>query len=94
MPEILRKTFYQHAEVVLSAFMRCGVRCLDDFFSRVSGTALQGGYIVVIQTHGRNGQYNPHLHIIATRGGWDRQGRQWLHLAYLPYPMLRKKWQW
>jgi Putative transposase/Transposase zinc-binding domain len=94
VPEILRKTFYQHAEVVLSAFMRCGVRCLDDFFSRVSGTALQGGYIVVIQTHGRNGQYNPHLHIIATSGGWDRQGRQWIHLDYLPYPMLRKKWQW
>ena len=53
--------------------MRCGVRCLDDFFSRVSGRALKGGYIVVIQTHGRNGQYNPHLHIIATSGGWDPQ---------------------
>ena len=42
--------------------MRCGVTCLDDVFSRVSGRALKGGYIVVIQTHGRNGQYNPHLH--------------------------------
>jgi hypothetical protein len=94
VPEILRKTFYQHAGGVLSAFMRCGVRCLDDFFSRVSGKTLKGGYIVVIQTHGRNGQYNPHLHIIATSGGWDRQGQQWIHLDYLPYPMLRKKWQW
>ena len=27
VPEILRKTFYQRADVVLSAFMRCGVRC-------------------------------------------------------------------
>jgi hypothetical protein len=74
--------------------MRCGVRCLDDFFSRVSGRTLQGGYIVVIQTHGRNGQYNPHLHIIATSGGWDPQAQQWIHLDYLPYAMLRKKWQW
>jgi hypothetical protein len=94
MPAMLRKTFYQQAKAVLSPFMRCGVRCLDDCFSRVSGRTLQGGYIMVIQTHGRNGQYNPHLHIIATSGGWDPQARQWVHLEYLPYTMLRKKWQW
>jgi hypothetical protein len=49
---------------------------------------------MVIQTHGRNGQYNPHLHIIATSGGWESLARQWVHLDYVPYPMLRKKWQW
>jgi hypothetical protein len=35
------------------------VQCLDDVYSRVSGRVLKGGYIVVVQTHGRNGQYNP-----------------------------------
>jgi putative transposase/transposase-like zinc-binding protein len=94
VPEILRKTFYQQAQAVLSPFMRCGVRCLDDVYSRVSGRTLKGGYILVIQTHGRNGQYNPHLHIIATSGGWDRQAKQWVHLEYMPYRLLRKKWQW
>ena len=94
MPEMLRKTFYHHAGVLLSPFMRCGVQCLDDFFSRVSGRTLKGGYIMVIQTHGRNGQYNPHLHCIAPSGGWDQQARQWVHLDSLPYSMLRKKWQW
>ena len=94
MPAMLRKTFYQQATAVMSPFMRCGVRCLDDCFSRVSGRPLKGGYIVVIQTHGRNGQYNPHLHIIATSGGWDPQASQSVHLDYLPYPLLRKKWQW
>jgi len=74
--------------------MRCGVTCFDDVFTRVSGRALQGGYIVVIQTHGRNGQDNPPLHLIATSGGWDRQTRQWRHLESLPYRLLRKKWQW
>lgn len=94
VPEVLRTTFYQNAQALLSPFMQCGVKCLDDFFSTVSGKALKGGYIVVIQTHGRNGQYNPHLHIIATSGGWDAQAKQWVHLGYLPYPMLHKKWQW
>ena len=73
VPDVLRTPFYQHAEALLSPFMQCGVQCLDDFFSTVSGKALKGGYIVVVQTHGRNGQYNPHLHIIATSGGWDAQ---------------------
>jgi hypothetical protein len=94
VPELLRQTFYQQPKAVLSPFMRCGVKCLDDVFSRVSGRVLQGGYIVVIQTHGRNGQYNPHLHIIATSGGWDPQTSQWVHLDYVPYRLLRKKWQW
>ena len=94
VPAMLRQTFYQQATAVLSPFMRCGVRCLDDVFSRVSGTALKGGYIVVIQTHGRNGQYNPHLHIIATSGGWDRQAQPWIHLDDGPYALLRKQWQW
>jgi hypothetical protein len=94
VPDVLRTPFYQNADVLLSPFMKGGVKCLDEFFSEVSGKALKGGYIVVVQTHGRNGQYNPHLHIIATSGGWDGQAEQWVHLGFLPYPMLHKKWQW
>ena len=94
VPDVLRTPFYQHADALLSPFMQCGVKCLDDFLSTVSGKALKGGYIVVVQTHGRNGHYNPHLHIIATSGGWDEQAQKWMHLGYLPYPMLHKKWQW
>src|SRR2546422_3512472 len=39
VPAMLRTTFYQNATVLLSAFMRCGVTCLDDFFSEVRGKA-------------------------------------------------------
>jgi hypothetical protein len=31
VPAMFRTTFYQNAAVVWSAFMRCGVQCLDDF---------------------------------------------------------------
>ena len=74
--------------------MRCGVRCLDEGFSRVSGQSLQGGDIVVIQTHGRKGQYTPHLHVIASRGGWDAAAQQWRHLDSVPEALWRKKGQW
>jgi hypothetical protein len=38
--------------------------------------------------------YHPHLHCIATSGGYDGQGERWEHLQYLPYELLRRKWQW
>jgi hypothetical protein len=94
VPAMFRTTFYQNAAVLLSALMRCGVQCMDDFFSEVRGKALRGGYIVVTHTHGRNGQYHPHLHLLATSGGYDGQSERWEHLQYLPYALLRRKWQW
>ena len=94
VPAMFRTTFYQNVAVVLSAFMRCGGQCLDDFSSDVRGKALRGGSITVLHTHGRNGQYHPHLHLLATSGGYDDQGERWEHLNYLPYDLLRRKWQW
>src|SRR5438093_10952784 len=54
VPAMFRTTFYQNAAVVLRAFMRCGAPCLDDFYRTVRGKTLQGGYISVLHTHGRN----------------------------------------
>jgi hypothetical protein len=93
VPAMLRTTFYQNAAVILSAFIRCGAQCLDDFYSTVRGKALKGGSITVLHTHGRNGQYHPHLHLLATSGGYDTQRARWEHLQYLPYELLRRKWQ-
>jgi Putative transposase/Transposase zinc-binding domain len=94
VPAMFRTTFYQHAEVLLSALMRCGAQCLDDFYSEVRGQPLKGGYITVLHTHGRTGQYHPHVHVIATSGGYDHQEESWEHLTYLPYDLLHRKWQW
>ena len=71
VPAMFRTTFYQNAAVVLSAFRRCGAQCLDAFYSTVKGTPLQGGSITVLHTHGRNGQYHPHLHVLATSESYD-----------------------
>jgi len=84
VPAMFRTTFDHNAEVVWNAFMRCGAQCLDDFSSTVRGKALRGGSITVLHTHGRHGQSHPHLHLLATRGGYDEQEERWEHLAYLP----------
>jgi hypothetical protein len=32
--------------------------------------------------------------VLATSGGYDKPGERWEHLPYLPYELLRRKWQW
>jgi hypothetical protein len=32
--------------------------------------------------------------VLATSGGYDAQGARWEHLQFLPYDLLRRKWQW
>jgi hypothetical protein len=94
VPAMFRPTFYHNAAVFFSALMRCGVQYLEDVSSTVRGKALRGGDIVVLHTHGRNGPYHPHLHLLATSGGVDEPGQRWEHLPSLPYALLRRKWQW
>jgi hypothetical protein len=74
--------------------MRCGAPCRDDFYSTVRGKTRKGGSITVLHTHGRHGQYPPHLPLIATSGGYDGQGQRWEPLQDLPYDRLRRTWQW
>lgn len=93
-PAMCRPTFEQNAAVVLSAVIRCGAQCLDDFYSTVRGKTRKGGSITVLHTHGRNGQDHPHWHLIAPREGYEAQGARWEHLQYLPYALVRRKWQW
>jgi hypothetical protein len=94
VPAMFRTPFSQHAAKVLGALMRCGAQGLDDFSRAVRGKALKGGSITGLHTPGRNGQYHPPLPLLATSGGDDAQGARWEHVHYLPYALLRRKWQW
>ena len=75
--------------------MKAGIECLEDTLRVVLGRKVKGGYIAVIQTNGRSGSYNPHVHIIMTSGGvaQGKQGEYWVALKYFPYEILHKKWQ-
>ena len=95
VPDDLRGYFYREARL-LSELMRVGIECLADTLSTALRRPVCGGYIVVIQTNGRSGSYNPHLHIIMTSGGIvasGRGGHSWVTLKYFPYEILHKKWQ-
>ena len=49
--------------------MQCGVAMLRDALSWFKKVKLEAGYVVVLETAGRSGHWNPHLHILMTSGG-------------------------
>lgn len=95
LPEQLRPVFFKNRlnKYLLSGFMKCGAECLEDVVSTVKRKMLKIGSIVVVQTHGRSGQYNPHLHIIMTSGGVSTEHERWYDLGYFKYEIIHKKWQ-
>lgn len=95
MPEQLRVIFYKDRfeGKLLDAFMKAGYECLEDTLSKVLRKKVKIGTIIVLQTYGRSGQYNPHLHVIMSSGGINEEKSKWVELNYLPYEVLHKKWQ-
>ena len=67
IPMQLRKIFFNDSKEgkLLTEFMKTGQKCLEEVVSIVVKRKVKIGTTVVIQTHGRSGQYDPHLHV------WD-----------------------
>lgn len=93
MPEELRIYFYRNKNL-LGKLMGRGHEMMEDALSRYFGEDIEIGSIVVVQTAGRDGGWNPHLHIIMTSGGLTKgEVRKWRELKYIPFEILHKKWQ-
>ncbi|NGZ65359.1 hypothetical protein G6Z96_20130 [Vibrio aestuarianus subsp. cardii] len=74
--------------------MSVGHACLEALIQDLLRcNTLKIASIVFIHTHGRNGSYNPHLHILLGEGGLNPETNQWLPINYLPLGRLRLKWQ-
>ena len=91
VPESLHRFFYQNP-TLLSPFMQAGHACIQEVFSRCAGVDLDIGTIIVLQTAGRPGQYNPHLHALVTGGGLTPD-EAWKTLSYIPFELIHRKWQ-
>ena len=91
VPDLFRHYFYQRADR-LRLLMPTGYACLQDIFQTTTGIPLQIGCIMVMQTFGRSGHFNPHLQVLVTAGGLTPQGT-WKSVSFIPYEVMHKKWQ-
>ena len=64
-----------HDRSLLADLMQCGVQMLSKALSWFKKVPLEAGYVVVLETAGRAGNWNPHLHILMTSGGVTPENR-------------------
>jgi hypothetical protein len=91
VPEQFRKWFYHNPDL-LSEFMKTGHAFFQDVVSYWLKEEIDVGSAVVLQTAGRSGNFNPHLHILCTSGGKTRDGR-WKEFGFIDFDLLHTKWQ-
>ena len=91
VPDFLHPYFYRDP-TLLGTFRQAENACLKDIVHTSTGIPLDIGTIIVLQTAGRSGHYNPHLHILLTAGGLDPKG-QYKSVGFIPYEIMHKKWQ-
>jgi hypothetical protein len=91
VPDVIRLPFF-HDRSLLADLMKCGVAMLSEALSWFKKVSLEVGYVVVLETAGRAGNWNPHLPILMTSGGVTPQNR-WRSVSYFPYEELPKRWQ-
>ena len=79
---------------LLKVLMDSCIQALTDTFSRHLRRDVIAGAIVVLHPFGRDLGFRPHLHVLATEGGFDkRHGKQFVHKWFIPYRTLRRTWQ-
>lgn len=87
--ERLWEIFIRHREL-LKDMMDIAVKILLEWLKKRG--KVSSGAMVGIHTFGARMNFNPHVHILVTEGGFDGAGK-WVVKDFLPYVMLRKRWQ-
>lgn len=87
--ERLWEIFNRHREL-LKALMDQATEMLLDWLEKRG--KVRSGAMVGLHTFGAKMNFNPHVHILVTEGGFDGAGK-WIAKDFIPYVMLRKRWQ-
>jgi len=73
VPNILR-IFFKYKRKLQSDLCHCGVEALLKYFKALAGKELTPGVIAVIQIFVERINFHPHLHVLMTEGGTDKEG--------------------
>jgi hypothetical protein len=83
---------YFHNKEMLKLLADCGAKLIQEVCHICSkGKQIELGIILITQTAGRKSTWNPHLHLLVTEGGLDKDN-QWHKFYYFDYRILSKKW--
>ena len=92
IPEELRPYFRKDRSLLNILFQSAAQTISDWSYSLNKKENFKTGMVVGLHTFGRDLKWNPHIHMLLTEGASGNY-TEWRKIPYLPYPMLRKKWQ-
>lgn len=92
MPDILWPYFWKNMKLYKVA-MDAVAKTIQDVFSKVAKKEIVAGIIETLHPFKRDIAFDPHVHAIATYGGFDKSNKFTRLGYYINYDVLHKKWQ-
>jgi len=74
VPKLLRP-YFLHRRELLGALCRAAWQTVCELIAEAAGEAVRPGMVAAVHTASSDLRWHPHVHAIASRGGWDRAGR-------------------
>ncbi|GAF94861.1 unnamed protein product, partial [marine sediment metagenome] len=82
IPKMLRPYFLYNRELLGQLCQAAYETVKELMVAAVDDKDIRPGMVAVIQTFAQTLRWNPHIHALATRGGWNAQG-QWIPVPYI-----------
>jgi len=80
-------------EKFMKVFVDAGAKAVKELIEQWRPRKkIKVGIMAVLQLSGRAGNPNPHIHLVVSEGGVDKDN-QWRNASYFDTKKLRKKWQ-
>lgn len=92
IPEELRFFFFEDRSLLDILFKASAHVVLSWFASLNKSQFFTPGIVSMLHTFGRDLKWNPHIHMIVSEGASGKL-HVWRDVRYLPFIMLRKRWQ-
>ena len=90
IPQELREIIFNDRSL-LKVLLDCAAKTALEVL-QIRGSNAVPGIIAIVHTFGGDLKFNPHVHMLITEGGLTSDN-QWDDIPFLPYALLRKKWQ-
>jgi hypothetical protein len=92
IPDMLWK-YFQDDRTLYKILMDVAYKTIKETFSKINHKDVVPGVIEVYHSFGRDIKHQPHVHMIVTEGGFDKEGKFISSGNYIPYNALHKNWE-
>ena len=92
IPDMLWR-YFQDDRKLYKVLMDVAYKTIKETFSKVNHQEVIPGVIEVYHPFGRDIKHQPHVHMIVTEGGFNKEGKFISSGDYIPYNALHKNWE-